>query len=144
MRLLQEFAYLDPESHRWIAPANAIVDGASIPSPLWSIIGSPFTGKYRRASVVHDVACVQRSRPWRSVHRMFYDACRCGGVGEIRAKVMYAAVFHFGPRWEERMGLRPAAKPTQRGPKVERGIESLRGFVEVMNPTLEDIEALEP
>jgi hypothetical protein len=30
---------------------------------------------------------------------MFYEACRCGGVGAVKAKTMYYAVFHFGPRW---------------------------------------------
>ena len=38
---------------------------------------------------------------------MFYEACRCGGVGAVQAKTMYYAVFHFGPRWhaEERMTI---------------------------------------
>src|SRR5262245_25965285 len=114
MRLLADFAYHDPDAHRWLAPAESPIDGASIPRPLWTLVGSPFTGRYRRASVVHDVACVVRSQPWRRVHRMFYNACRCGGVGEIKAKVMYAAVYRFGPRWEARVGLRPTFRPTQR------------------------------
>ena len=31
---------------------------------------------------------------------MFYEACRCGGVDETEAKLMYYAVYHFGPRWQ--------------------------------------------
>ena len=31
---------------------------------------------------------------------MFYEACRCGVVAAVKAKLMYYAVFHFGPRWE--------------------------------------------
>jgi len=27
----------------------------------------------------------------------FYNAMRCGGVDEIKAKIMYYAVYHFGP-----------------------------------------------
>ena len=38
--------------------------------------------------------------PWHDVHRMFYEACRCGGVGERKAKTMDWAVHNFGPRWE--------------------------------------------
>jgi hypothetical protein len=30
---------------------------------------------------------------------MFYEAMRCSGVGKAKAKVMYYAVYRFGPRW---------------------------------------------
>lgn len=104
MTLVEPFAYVDPRGARWGAPAGLVVDGATIPRAFWSFIGSPFTGEFRDASVVHDAACEDRGRPWRAVHRMFYEACRCGGVGAVKAKTMYYAVFHFGPRWhvEER------------------------------------------
>jgi hypothetical protein len=107
MTLLEPFAYVDPRQARWEAAAGAAIDGASIPRAFWSVIGSPFAGEFRNASVVHDVACEARNRPWRAVHRMFYEACRLGGVGAVKAKTMYYAVFHFGPRWhvEERTTL---------------------------------------
>ena len=99
MALVEPFAYVDAAEVRWDAPAGAVVNGASIPRPFWSLIGGPFEGRFRNASVVHDVACVERIRPWRQVHRMFYEACRCGRVGIVKAKTMYYAVYHFGPRW---------------------------------------------
>jgi len=104
MILVEPFAYVDPGSLRWDAPSGSVVDGASIPRAFWSLIGGPFEGRFRHASVVHDVACVVRDRSWQSVHRMFHDACRCGGVGAAQAVTMYYAVHHFGPRWsfEER------------------------------------------
>jgi hypothetical protein len=104
MTLVEPFAYIDPREARWEAPGGATVNGASIPRAFWTFIGGPFAGEFRNASVVHDVACEVRDRPWRAVHRMFYEACRRGGVGAIKAKTMYYAVFHFGPRWhvEER------------------------------------------
>jgi hypothetical protein len=107
MTLVEPFAYLDPRSLRWDAPAGTMVNGASIPRAFWSLIGGPFEGKFRNASVVHDVACEERSRTWQSVHRMFYEACRCGGVAAVTAKTMYYAVHHFGPRWrvEERRAI---------------------------------------
>jgi hypothetical protein len=76
------------------------VDGASIPKFAWSIIGGPFEGKYRDASVIHDVACVARSAPWEYVHLVFYYAMLASGVDKTTAKIMYAAVYHFGPRWD--------------------------------------------
>jgi hypothetical protein len=99
MTLVEPFAYIDPKAVRWAAPAGAVVNGASIPRAFWSVIGSPFTGRFRNASVVHDVACVDRVRPWRQVHRMYYEACRCGRTNVVQAKTMYYAVYHFGPRW---------------------------------------------
>ena len=99
MTLVEPFAYVDAQAARWAAPAGSVVNGASIPRVFWSVIGSPFTGRFRNASVVHDVACVERSRPWRQVHRMFYEACRCGRTNVVQAKTMYYAVYHFGPRW---------------------------------------------
>jgi hypothetical protein len=100
MTLLEPFAYGDPAGMRWFAPQGSEVDGASIPQACWSVIGGPFAGRFRNASVVHDVACMEQTANWRDVHWMFYEACRCGGVAVMKAKLMYYAVFHFGPRWE--------------------------------------------
>ncbi len=82
-------------------PAGTKVDGASIPQALWSLIGGPFEGKYRDASVIHDYYCDVRLKSWRTVHRVFYNAMRVSGVSEARAKLMYAAVFFGGPRWSD-------------------------------------------
>lgn len=100
MTLREDFGYVDPDGRRWTAPAGSVVDGASIPAAFWTFIGGPFEGQYRKASVVHDVGCQEMSSSWEDVHRMFYDACVCGGVDVQTAKVLYYAVYHFGPRWE--------------------------------------------
>jgi hypothetical protein len=99
-KLLAPFAYIDADGKRWEVPAGTTVDGASIPWPLWSIIGSPWTGRYREASVVHDYYCETKKAPWKVVHRRFYTAMLANGVDEIQAKIMYAAVYRFGPRWD--------------------------------------------
>lgn len=103
MRLLSDFAFIDSRGIRWDAPAGRTINGASIPEILWSkIVGTPYIGDYRRASVVHDVACEDRVKPHEEVHRMFYDAVLCDGVSEERAFLMYAAVRLFGPKWPSR------------------------------------------
>ena len=56
MTLITELRYTDPQGVVWVAPIGSVVDGASIPRYLWSIMGGPFEGKYRNASVLHDVA----------------------------------------------------------------------------------------
>jgi uncharacterized protein DUF1353 len=49
MTLLTELRYTDPHGEVWVAPIGSVVDGASIPRYLWSIMGGPFEGKYRNA-----------------------------------------------------------------------------------------------
>ena len=92
MRLLQDFWYDDPQGRRWLAPAGSVVDGASIPAPLWSTVGSPYTGDYRRASIVHDVACNDPAVPRRDADQMFYQACQAGGCSVAQAALLYAGV----------------------------------------------------
>src|SRR5262245_25222380 len=90
MRLVKSFGFLDNNRKPWPVPVNAEVDGASIPRPLWSLVGGPFEGKYRDASIIHDYYCDVRTEPWQAVHRVFYNAMRVSGVSELRAKLMYA------------------------------------------------------
>jgi hypothetical protein len=101
VRVVNHFGYVDRHGLRWDVPAGAIVDGASIPRPLWSVIGGPFEGKYRAASIVHDWFCDVRSRLWKSVHRMFFEAMLASGVPAPQAKLMYAGVYWGGPRWSQ-------------------------------------------
>ena len=68
MQLNADFAYISPSGKRWDAPKDSIVDGASIPQVFWTLVGGPFEGQYRNASIVHDVACVKRSEKWEDVH----------------------------------------------------------------------------
>lgn len=100
MQLEEDFKYIDPAKVEWDAPKGWLVDGASIPQFAWSFIGGPYEGLYRKASVIHDVACDQKKRPWQEVHRAFYNAMLAGGVSEIKAKIMYGAVYLGGPRWD--------------------------------------------
>ena len=106
MRLLAPFAYIDPRGHKWQAPTGSIIDGASIPKLAWSFAGGPFEGKYRDASVIHDVACDRKDQPWEAVHEAFYWAMLASQVEVWRAKVMYTAVYQRGPRWPREVTVR--------------------------------------
>lgn len=101
MELMESFSYTGPNKKKWIVPRGAIVDGASIPRVLWSIVGSPYTGNYRDASVIHDYYCDTKTESWEDTHRMFYDAMLDSKVSIARAKLMYGAVYAAGPRWEK-------------------------------------------
>ena len=100
MELVQPFAYVDSKGVNWTVPARTKVDGASIPSVFWSIMGAPYTGKYREASIIHDYYCATRSRHWKAVHKVFLDGMLARGVDKLNAQLMYLAVYRFGPRWD--------------------------------------------
>jgi Protein of unknown function (DUF1353) len=100
MTLLTELRYTDPHGNVWVAPIGSVVDGASIPRYLWSIMGGPFEGQYRKASVLHDVAYGEKKRPWQDCDRMFYYAMRCSGVNAVQAKTMFYALYRFGHHWK--------------------------------------------
>jgi hypothetical protein len=101
MTLLHEFWFDDPSGKRWITPAGYVTDGTSIPRALWTLVGSPFTGDYRRAAIVHDKACVDAGgdrRARRAADKMFYHACRAGGCSIRDATIMFLGV-RIGAAW---------------------------------------------
>lgn len=107
MTLLEDFWFRDSQGAVWAAPRGSDVDGASIPKPLWALVGSPYTGDYRRASIVHDIACVaaghdQAAR--RVADRMFFEACRVGGCSRREAIILYIGV-RIGAWWSRRPEL---------------------------------------
>lgn len=140
MQLIDFFSYVDPMGQKWDVPAGTKTDGASIPRFLW-VTYPPFTGKYRLAAVVHDHYCQLRSRGWKDTHRVFYDAMRTSGVPEKTAKVMYGAVYGFGPRWGTRSEQRGPAAERARSPVEQTKIlRDLEAWISRENPSADDIE----
>lgn len=137
MMLLNELRYTDPKGVVWIAPAGSEVNGASIPRALWSVFGGPFEGKYRNASVLHDVAYDQKTRPWRQVDRMFYDAMRCSGVGVIEAKTFYYTLYSRGRHWK--FWKKPEV--TRTSAITPADVDAIQQWIKQNNPSLNQIEA---
>lgn len=138
--LLSPLSYVGPDGSEWPVPTGARLDGASIPRPLWTLIGGPFEGRYRNASIVHDRYCDHHLRTWRDTHRMFHDAMRCSGVGSAQARIMFYGVYRFGPRWPDPGSEGPAAE--WRPPlDLAALIEDARAIAE-HGLTPEEIEAL--
>jgi hypothetical protein len=96
MQILQEFTYCDSKKVHWTVPKGLIIDGASIPRILWSIMGSPYIGKYRRPSVVHDAYCKLKIRSYKDTHKVFKEMMQVEGVGCIKIFFMYWGVKLFG------------------------------------------------
>ena len=98
--LVNEYRYIDPKDTVWTVPKGTVVNGASIPRYLWTIVGGPWEGKYRNASVIHDYFFDRKQYDSDSVHRVFYDAMTTSEVPDLKAKIMYFAVLRFNPRWK--------------------------------------------
>jgi hypothetical protein len=143
MTLLSELRYTDPNGGIWIAPAGSVVDGASIPRSLWTLMGGPFEGKYRNASVLHDVSYDQHTKPWPECDRMFYNAMRCSGVSAVEAGTMYYSLRKFGRHWKA-----PKAAPVKIGddivlraePVNQGDINATRDWIRDSGPSLQQIE----
>jgi hypothetical protein len=141
MVLLNELRYTDPYGEVWVAPAGSRVNGASIPRAFWSLIGGPFEGKYRNASVLHDVAYEEQSRPWEDADRMFYNAMRCSGVGVVTAKTMYYALRRHGRHWKHRQAL-PVETGKPRPSAVNPAeIDEIQKWIQANDPDLEQIDS---
>lgn len=150
--LLEPLVYTDPRSLRWRVEAGTRLTGASLPRGFWPVIGGPFEGAFRNASVLHTAACSDRLRPWRAIHRMFYEACRCAGVDAPKAKAMYYAMFHFGPRWhvEEPSSLigggrlgEAIVRDLTPGPPTEVDVAAIVAYFTSHDVAAEDIPTLD-
>ena len=128
MTVLEDFWFCDPKRRRWDAPKGSIVDGASIPRALWTIVGSPYTGDYRRASIVHDVACEQAvgsPAARRAADKMFFHACRAGGCSVTQATLLYLGV-RVGAAGARVPAWHAAMATNSSGPRARRTPQELR------------------
>jgi hypothetical protein len=106
VRLTRLFEYILPNKDMLIIPNGFISDGASIPKPLWFLVGYPIESDNLPAALVHDYLCrlEQKNRDtnkshaytWQEVHKIFLHALLDCKVPEWKANLMYRAVY---ARW---------------------------------------------
>lgn len=94
-----DFGYVDRNGVGWQTNKGAETDGASIPPLLQPFVGSPWEDGYIRAAVIHDWYCDRHVRSWQDTHLVFYNAMLASGLNVAKAKLMFYAVYSFGPRW---------------------------------------------
>ena len=135
--LMEPYGFIDPYGKEWNVPTGYKTDGASVPAALWALY-PPFTGNYRSAAVIHDYYCDNKDRSWQDTHKVFYFAMRAAHVDETTAKVMYSAVYLFGPRWG------PGTQPSQHSAAIqatpeqqEKVVKDLQALVDKDNPDLD-------
>ncbi|HZP94514.1 MAG TPA: DUF1353 domain-containing protein [Burkholderiales bacterium] len=146
-RLLEDFSFVDAAGKVWLARRGDIVDDESVPRELGSLSALlPHVSEYRKAAIVHRHFVLVRTEPWRRVDRMLYDASLAEGVSEPQAKMLYAAVYAGGWRWEPResscygschasavsLAWKPAATPSEILPVLE--------WIAHAGPTLDQVD----
>jgi hypothetical protein len=137
--LVEPFAFVDPFGKEWDVPTGYKTDGASVPSVLWALY-PPFTGSYRQAAVIHDYYCDNEERSWQDTHKVFYFAMRAANVDEQTAKIMYGAVYLFGPRWGPGTGPGQRSAPLTATPEQQEAVvKELKQLVEKENPDLDSL-----
>lgn len=143
-QLVNELGFVDSQGRSWVAPEKTFTDGASIPDIFIPIIGERDDPSFVNAAVLHDAYCgagnenmpQYHSLPWEEVHRMFYNSLRVNGTNEIKAKVMFAAVYLGGPRWDEPKRSFDSVPKEILIQEMKWCIE----FIEKKNPSIDEIK----
>jgi len=148
------FTFRDRTGKVWTARKGLKWDGASIPRALWTAVGSPMTGCYRWASMVHD-ECYKHADEYiglsvsrKDADRMFHDGCRAKGISRAKAATMYYALRWFGERWSE---AEPASAESLTEQQIqellaalERDLETNPSYAASEDALLEDLELRQP
>lgn len=166
-RTEENLDFIDAVSTNWAAPAATLTDGASIPPIFVRTIGDPKSREFINAATIHDAYCgvgnengtYFQAATWPKVHRMFYDALRVGGTPKVKAKIMFAAVYIGGPRWDGAkqpqvsrstvtLSTKSIPNPENRN-LLQRGVpepvlvaemERVKAYIEANDPPIADLE----
>jgi hypothetical protein len=162
------YKFRDSKGKLWIAPKGTKTDCASIPSVCLPFTGDPCNEQYRSAALIHDAYCGKANvgqasyhqAPWPEVHRMFYEACLAGGTPDAKARLMYAAVYMFGPRnwtYQKRGGPQKSVQELFSSGELammkantnsvsisdslkQEQFKELAGFIEAKSPSLNELD----
>jgi hypothetical protein len=137
-RLVEDYAYVAADGRKWVVPKGTVVNGASIPKAFWSVVGGPWSGEYRNATVLHDYMCETRNESSDFTHRLFYEALRANGVSLALAKIMYYAVREGGPKWD--ITTRLIEPRVIRDDVTEEEVKKIISEVALEDPTLDEID----
>lgn len=103
---LAELSYTTDKGIVHTVPVGFVTDGASIPKAFWSWIGSPFTGLYRKPSLIHDYLYATQTTERIYADRIFLEGMKSEGVSWWKRRVMYSAVRIFAGGIWKRHGLK--------------------------------------
>lgn len=84
----------------FVIPVGFVSDGATIPRPLWPLLGPPIRNNHLVPSIVHDYLCKMATSYEQRVigDAVFFTLLREYGVPRWKRCVMYVGVRFWG-RW---------------------------------------------
>jgi hypothetical protein len=141
----KELTFVDARGETWTAPVQTLTDGASIPTIFEPIIGDRQSRDYLLAAALHDAFCgvgnetlsTFQTKRWEDVHRMFFEALIASGTSPQKAKVMFAAVYLGGPRWDDPARVLDSVSPAD----LLQELEWCADWIDATDPTPDEIEA---
>jgi hypothetical protein len=141
----RKLTFVDSNGIEWTAVKGTWTDGASVPRLLLPITDDRFQNEFLGAAIIHDAYCQDfnakrcpaqfHKKPWRQVHRMFYEACIAGGTPVRKAKLMYAGVLLGGPRWDDPDIYRQGLDDVQ----LTRAYVGSKNWIEWQDPSPDEI-----
>lgn len=91
-KLTEPFEYCITDRFSIVVPIGFISDGASIPEFAWSLIGSPWSGKYSEAAVIHDFLYFEGKGKRKIADKIFLYGMKILGVSLWKRLLMYRIV----------------------------------------------------
>lgn len=95
-KLIRPFIYHSEIGGEIEVPIDFISDGASIPRLSQVIVGSPWSGKFVEAAVIHDWGYHIQKLPRKKVDLIFLEAMKILKVPFWKRRVIFRAVRMFG------------------------------------------------
>jgi hypothetical protein len=101
MQMLANFCYTSADGEHNCIIRDDLYNGGSIPRPLWPLIGSPYTGKARKAFPIHDKMCADAAKlptfkqRWVArlhADKILYEMCRFLGIRWTKCAALYSGV----------------------------------------------------
>lgn len=94
-QLTEDYVYVHRDQFKITIKEGFTYDGCSIPRILWPLSGSPFTGNYMVAALVHDSIYATHLFSRDVADEIFYEIMRDWGIWWYSAYVKWAGV-HIG------------------------------------------------
>jgi hypothetical protein len=99
--LREPIVFVDTDGRRWALPAGQTIEEEASLKKLYGQFrkGHSLYNVQALPFVIHSYYCKTRERSWEDTNKMFYAAMRAVNIDDKTAKILYGAVYLFGPRW---------------------------------------------
>lgn len=94
--LIRPFVYNSEMLGEIEVPVGFVSDGASIPRMAWPFVGSPWSGRYAEAAVIHDYLYDEQDYERVDCDKTFLEAMEVLKVPRWKRRTIYRSVRMFG------------------------------------------------